>query len=82
MEPWIYWYSDEEATGILAELIKNAKARAGKVFHIVRIMGLNTDALQASMTFYAILMKGRSPLTRPQREMIATATSRLNECHY
>jgi alkylhydroperoxidase family enzyme len=31
---------------------------------------------------YAHLMRGRSALTRSQREMIAVVASAVNDCHY
>lgn len=80
--PWIEWIEDEDASDRLARSYGAARERAGKVFHIVRIMGQNPDVLDDSMAFYVSLMKRRSPLSRAQREMLATAVSRLNECGY
>jgi len=82
MKPWIDWTSDDEAEGKLARIFAAAHERAGKVFGILRIMSQSPDSLQASMAFYATLMRGESPLSRAQREMLATAVSRVNDCHY
>lgn len=82
MQPWIEWVDDDAAEGKLARIYAAARVRAGKVFGILRIMSQNPDALQAAMAFYITLMKGESPLSRAQREMLATAVSRNNDCHY
>ena len=38
--------------------------------------------LDASMKLYAAVMKGPSPLSRVQREMLATVVSAELDCHY
>ena len=59
-----------------------ALRRAGKVWNIVRTMSLNPRVLEASMNLYLAVMKGPSPLTRAQREMLAVVVSRTNDCFY
>ena len=59
-----------------------AIARAGRVFNIVRTMSPNPPVLQASMNLYGQIMKGDSPLSRAQREMVAVVVSRTNGCFY
>ncbi len=56
--------------------------RAGRVWNIVRIMTPNAEAMRASMGFYSAIMHGESPLSRPQREMLAVVVSRINHCVY
>jgi alkylhydroperoxidase family enzyme len=73
---------DDEATGRLAEAFDKARGRAGKVFHVVRLMSPNPGVLEASMGMYLAIMKGPSPLPRLERELIATLVSILNKCHY
>ena len=73
---------DDEATGRLAESFDKARGRAGKVFHVVRLMSPNPAALDASMGLYLALMHGPSPLSRLDRELLATVVSVLNKCHY
>lgn len=73
---------DDEATGPLRRLFDEALARAGRVFGIVRLMSPNPPVLQASMAQYRAIMFGPSPLTRAQREMLATVVSRTNDCFY
>ena len=50
--------------------------------NIVRIAGPNPGVLEAHISFYMAIMQAESPLTRAQREMIATFVSGLNQCHY
>ncbi len=74
--------SDEEATGAVARELERARQRAGRVWNIVRIMTPNPQALRTCMDFYSALMFGASPLSRAQREMLATVTSKVNHCRY
>jgi alkylhydroperoxidase family enzyme len=73
---------NDAATGVLRRIYDEAIARAGKVWGILRIQSLNPGALEASMGMYKTLMFGPSPLSRSQREMLATVTSRTNDCFY
>ena len=80
---WIRIVAPEEAQGLLAQLYREAVSRAGKVFQILRVQSLRPRALRSSIGLYTELMhspEGR--LARAQREMIATAVSRANGCHY
>ena len=79
---YIQLVSDADATGRLKELYDAAIARAGRVFNIVRTMSPNPAVLEASMAFYLHIMKGRSGLSRKEREMLAAVTSRANACFY
>ncbi len=73
----------ERATGLLRQLYDAAVSRAGRVFQIIRLQSPRPRALRASTQLYTELMHSRdSGLTRAQREMIATAVSRANACHY
>ncbi|MFQ5889078.1 MAG: hypothetical protein ACE5JR_03385 [Gemmatimonadota bacterium] len=80
--PWIEQVPNDKATGLLKKLYDQAIARAGRVWNIVRIMSLNPRALDTSMRFYVSLMKGSSPLSRAQRELLATVVSAELGCHY
>jgi len=72
----------EDATGPLRVEYDAAVARAGKVFNIVKAMSLRPGVLKRSMEMYKAIMFGPSGLTRAERELLATVTSRHNECHY
>lgn len=80
--PWIKQIPIAEATGLLKEQFEAALKRAGRVWHIVHIMSLNPRAMRESIAFYSAIMMGRSPLTRVQREMLATVVSAELRCHY
>ena len=80
---WIQTVAPDRATGLLGKLYAAATERAGKVFHVIRIQSLRPRSLRASTALYTEVMKAPdSPLSRAQREMIATVVSRVNECHY
>lgn len=80
---WIRTIPPGEADGLLARLYDAAIRRAGKVFNVIRIQSLRPGTLRASTGLYAEVMHGSaSGLSRAQREMIATAVSRANGCHY
>jgi len=80
--PWIKQIPIAEATGLLREEFDKALKRAGRVWRIVHIMSVNPRAMRDSIGFYATIMMGESPLTRVQREMLATVVSAENRCHY
>jgi alkylhydroperoxidase family enzyme len=80
--PWIRIPRVEDATGALARLFHEAITRAGRVWNIVHIMSPNPPVMEVSMGLYAALMHGPSPLSRAQRELLATVVSREVGCHY
>lgn len=80
--PWIKVFSLEEATGLLKEQYEQAVRRAGRIWNIVAIMSQNPETLTASMDMYGAIMYGPSPLSRGQREMLATVVSAHNHCLY
>ncbi len=80
--PWIHQIPIEKATGLLKEEFDAAIKRAGRVWHIVHIMSLNPRILKATMEQYKAILFGPSPLTRAQREMLATVVSAEVGCHY
>jgi alkylhydroperoxidase family enzyme len=79
---YIHLVAPEDAQGRLKAIYDAAIARAGRVFHIVRTMSPNPPVLEASMGLYLQVMKGASGLTRRERELVATVTSRANDCFY
>lgn len=50
--------------------------------HILRIHGVHSATMRLHYELYEELMRGPSPLTRVQREMIAVVVSAANGCHY
>ena len=80
---WIRTIEPDSATGLLRRLYDTAVARAGKIYNVLRLQSLRPDVLRASTQLYLEVMhSAKSPLTRRRREMIATAVSRANSCHY
>ena len=79
---WIKVISQAEATGLLKKQYDAALKRASKIWNIVSIMGLNPHAMRDSMRFYKTIMFGEYPLSRSQREMLATVVSSVNNCTY
>lgn len=80
--PFIKWLSNDEAVGLVKRELEKAQKRAGRVWHIVRIMSQNGRTLKASMELYGAIMQQESPLSRQQREMLAVVVSKANGCHY
>ncbi len=80
--PWIRQIPIGEATGLLKQEFDKAIKRAGRVWHIVHIQSLNPKAMRDSIAFYVTIMMGESPLTRVQREMLATVVSAELHCYY
>ncbi len=79
---WIRTVADGEESGRLATSYAAARARAGRVFGIVRAMSLAPAILDASMGLYVRILFAPEGLARRQREMLAVVTSRANDCHY
>lgn len=79
---WIKMVPEEEAEGRLAELYQKYQEPWGGVDHIIKIHSLNPKSMQTHYDLYAHLMRGRSPLSRVQREIIAVVASALNHCYY
>ena len=72
----------EDASGLLKELYGVYGMDGGEVDNIVRIHSLNPPSMRHHVDLYAHLMRGRSPLSRIQREMLAVTVSAENHCFY
>jgi alkylhydroperoxidase family enzyme len=79
---WIETIPEDEADGKLKELYDKMTEPWGGVDNIMKIHSLNVRSLRAHFELYKVLMRGRSDLTRIQREMIAVVVSAENQCHY
>lgn len=80
--PWIHQVPVEEATGVLKEEFDAAIARAGRVWNIVHIMSINPQVMRGMIGMYSALLFAEGPLSRFQREMLATVTSAELRCVY
>ncbi|MBV7340043.1 carboxymuconolactone decarboxylase family protein [Chloroflexi bacterium TSY] len=80
---WIKVIKEADATGRLKELYEKYFDRSwGGVDNILKIHSLNPKSMQTHFDLYAHLMRGRSELSRAQREMIAVVSSTANHCRY
>ena len=80
---WIQTVDEAEATGIVKEEYDAAMARAGEIYNIVKLFSVRPKSMRAFVELYlAVMFDEDSPLTRLQREMIATVVSKVNECDY
>ena len=80
---WIRTVAPDQAEGLLRQLYGAAVKRAGKVFNVIRVQSPRPRVLRASTQLYLEIMHSpESGLSRAQREMIATAVSSFNDCHY
>jgi len=71
----------DDAQGLLGELYRRY-GKQGWIDNIIRIHSLNPPSMAHHVDLYAHLMRGPSPLTRVQREMIAVVVSAANDCFY
>ncbi len=79
---WIKIIKEKEAEGLLAQIYEAAVKRAGRVYNILKIQSRSPPALKGCMDLYRAVMRGESPLSRRQREMLAVVVSKINGCHY
>ena len=78
----IPYVQDEAAEGLLAKLYRRYRGEQGVVDNILRVHSLNPRSMQDHVQLYTHLMRGPSPLTRVQREMLALVVSTENDCFY
>ena len=79
---YIKYVDEQDASDELRELYDRYREPEGHVDNILRIHGLNPPSLEGHGRLYGTLMRGRSELSRAQREMIAVVVSSINKCHY
>lgn len=72
----------EEAGALLKKLYGAYENEAGGVDNVLRIHSLNPRSMQDHVQLYSHLMRGPSPLSRVQREMLAVTVSAENDCFY
>lgn len=80
--PFIKTVSYEAAEGELRQIYDQLIGTRGKLAEVHRIQSLNPPALLAHMDLYKVVMFGKSPLKRYQREMMAVVVSAVNMCQY
>lgn len=79
---YIRTIEEAEASGQLADLYKRGRNPDGSVDNVLKVHSLNPDSLCAHLEVYIAAMHRPSPLSRAEREIVATVVSRLNGCAY
>jgi alkylhydroperoxidase family enzyme len=79
---WIKTIPQEDATGFLQAQYEAIIKHSRRIWNILAIMSLNPPVLRRYQDFHGALMRGRSPLSRGQREMLAVVVSAENGCLY
>lgn len=79
---YIQTISETDAQGELADLYKRVGNPDGTVDNVMKIHSLNPDSLLTHFEMYTAAMHKPSPLSKAEREMVATEVSRLNACEY
>ncbi len=72
----------DNASDELKKLYEKLGGASKQPANIVRIAGVNPKVMETMIPFYRAIMYNPSPLSRQQRELIATVTSVINKCHY
>jgi len=80
--PFIQTVPAEQATGKLKEEYARAEKDRGALANVWKITSLHPGALSAHLDLYEEVHFGESPLSRRERELIATVVSRANDCGY
>jgi len=85
---WVKTIDETEATGRLGEVYAKLLGstlggrRISKMPSIMKCMDLRPDALLSVWQLNSAVTFGASTLGRTREEMIATAVSAVNHCHY
>lgn len=79
---WIRTIDEDEAEGRLRKLYAQLVEPWGGVDNILKIHSLSPSSLRGHLQLYTALMRGPSPLSPAQREMIAVTVSAANRCRY
>jgi len=79
---WIKVIKENETQGELKSTYDKMIEPWGGVDDIMKIHSLNVPSLKAHHLIYTTLMRGKSDLSRLQREIIARVASVANHCKY
>jgi len=79
---WIDVITEADADADLQEAYTSNISSWGGVDHVVKVHSLNVPSMYSHVQLYKTLMYGKSPIRRPEREMIAVVVSSINRCHY
>jgi alkylhydroperoxidase family enzyme len=79
---WVSVVEPGQAEGELRRTYEHIARARGGVANVLLSHSLHPPALAAHFDLYRALQLGRSPLSRAERELVATVVSRVNGCHY
>ncbi len=79
---WVSTIPEDQATGMLAQIYAETRAKCGKVINLVKVQSLRPEIMAIGRQLYRQLMDGPNGLSRLQRVLIATVVSKVNGCYY
>lgn len=79
---WIRVIPPADATGALKAEYERAQKERGAIANVFTITSLHPGALAAHLDLYETVHFADGPLSRRERELVATVVSRANECAY
>lgn len=79
---WIRTVPPADAMGKLREEYARAEKERGALANMHTVTSLHPGVLSAHLDLYETIHFGDSPLSRRERELIATVVSRENRCSY
>jgi alkylhydroperoxidase family enzyme len=80
--PYIKQIPVDEATGLIKKQFEQELESTGHVWNIIHVMSIAPLTMKACTEFHVAISYGSSPLSRVQREMLATVTAKTLNCHY
>ena len=79
---WIRIVDVAESDGALRQAYDEVGKARGTVANIIKLHSLVPAVMTKHVNLYREIMFSRSELTRSERELVATAVSSANACHY
>lgn len=79
---WIRTVPDCDATGSLASIYDESRAKFGRVVNLIRVQSLRPETMALGRQLYRHLMDAPGGLSKLQRVLIATVVSKTNGCFY
>ncbi|MBI2194229.1 MAG: peroxidase [Planctomycetes bacterium] len=79
---WIQTVDEGKASGALAQIYEETRAKCGRVINLVKLQSLRPETMAIGRKLYRHLMDAPGGLSRLQRVLIATVVSKTNGCYY
>lgn len=80
--PFIRTVRPEEATGALKKEYERVEEARGAIGNVWKVQSLHPESIGAHLALYQEVHFGEGPLSRRERELVATVVSRANDCAY